>query len=650
MPLYFALGIIFTFMLVDGPIFYVILVIQIIVYAAIFYYSFRWPGNITSLGSIKDIYVDIFQSTLTVAFAIGLINKFQTKTYDRVLEEINKKNKELQESERKAEQASKAKSEFLSNMSHEIRTPINVVIGMNEVIRRESKDSDITGYAKIANNSANALLSIINDILDFSKIESGRLEIINKSYELETLITDCYQMINDRARDKGLEVSVVCEPTLPRAIIGDIVRIRQVIVNLLTNAVKYTDDGTVKLVVSGDVYEKKMNLKISVIDTGIGMKKEDISKLFTKFQRLDLEHNQTVEGTGLGMSIVKELLELMGGTIEVISEYGVGTRFSVVIPQIVDDDTPIGSINCELIVNDTEISEYKPVFVAPAAKILVVDDVNINLVVFRNLVKETGIGIDTALSGKECLELIKDTKYDIIFMDHMMPDMNGIETFERIKSDSTHMNTDTPVVMLTANATSGMEEEYLEMGFDGYLSKPIDTDKLDEILGRYISSDKQSEPGEETGNTDETNIIRDKELEKAKEVDNNNEKEEQKTAEDEEISMEEKIVPNEIDIESGITNCGGEKDFYAEVVESFEEEDKRGELLKAYADEDWELYTIVVHSLKGTLRLLGAMGAGKLAESLQFAGEKEDTAYIKENHDEFIAVMDESVEYIKANI
>lgn len=618
MPLYFALGVIFLFMLVEGKAFYVLLFCQFIVYGISFYYAYAHPESVTALGSTEDIYVDVFQSTLVVSFAIGVINKYQTRIYNRVLNQINVKNKELQESEKEAERANMAKSEFLSNMSHEIRTPINAIIGMNEMIRRESTDPEITGYASVANNSANALLSIINDILDFSKIESGKLEIINKRYELSSLITDCFFLIRDRAKDKGLEVSIICEPTLPCALNGDIVRIRQIIVNLLTNAVKYTDRGSVKLTVSGDINGQKMNLKISVIDTGIGMRKEDIDKMYIKFQRLDMERNQTIEGTGLGMSIVKELLELMGGELEVVSEYGVGSRFSVVIPQLIEDERQIGNLNFDNWIYNREINKYKPGIVASSAKVLVVDDVNINLIVFKNLIKGTGIGIDTALSGREALNMIKNTKYDIIFMDHMMPEMSGVEVFNELKADKTHANIDTPVIMLTANATSGVEEEYLKMGFDGYMSKPIDMDILEEILGKFIK------------NTDEKDL--------------------EETVVEESKVVEERMTPIDIDIEAGIANCGGEQEFYAEVVESVEEEDKRGELLKAYADEDWEMYTIVVHSLKGTLRLLGAMGAGKLAENLQFAGEKVDVDYINTHHDAFIKAMDESMSYIKANI
>lgn len=493
MPVYFSLGTIFLFMLVEGTLFYVLLGIQIVVYALSFAFAFYHPDKVIPLGEEIDIYMDMFLAVVIVGIVCGIINKFTTGSYNRIITRAEEQNIALQESEKRAEQASAAKSDFLSNMSHEIRTPINAIIGMNEMIRRESDNKDISEYAIAVSNSANALLSIINDILDFSKIESGKMEIIYAKYDLFSLINDSYCMIQDRAKEKGLELSIECDENLPAYLNGDITRNRQIIVNLLTNAVKYTEKGSVKIRVSGDLVEFKtgdtLNLKVTVTDTGKGMKIDDQEKLFTKFQRLNLEDNQGIEGTGLGLSIVRMLCNLMNGDVSVESEYGVGSSFTVVLPQVIEDDAKVGKLKFGIGQGAKAETKYEPSFVNENATVLVVDDVKMNLIVFKKLIKNTKVNVDTAISGAECLEMIKDKKYDLIFMDHMMPEMNGIEAYRLMQEDKRHMNVDTPVIMLTANAIAGMEQEYLDKGFKGYLSKPIDPGKLETMIREYVKSE-----------------------------------------------------------------------------------------------------------------------------------------------------------------
>jgi len=639
MPLYFALGMVFCFILVDGAAFYILLALQLAVYIGCFVISYNHPELVTPLGSERDMYIDICQSLIIVGAIIGIINRLETNLYEKVMREMREKNEALIESERIAEKANKSKSDFLSSMSHEIRTPINAIIGMNEVIRREAKEDNILGYANAVHSSANSLLSIINVILDITRIESGKMNLLNGVYDLSSLIVDCYYMVGEKAKSKGIDVYVKCDEQLPSWIIGDLTRVRQIIVNLLSNAVKYTDEGSVTLMLSGERNDKTLLLKISVSDTGIGMKPEDLENLYNKFERFDMEHNQNIEGTGLGLNIVQQLVALMNGEISVQSEYGVGTIFSVIIPQEISDEHPIGEIDINKASPYQEKTVYKPTIVAPRAQVLVVDDVEMNLIVFRNLVKETRIKVDTVTSGMACIEKLYQEKYDIIFMDHMMPVMTGIEAFAEIRKRKDHLNTETPVIMLTANAIIGMEEEYREMGFSGYLSKPIDDSKLEKILRTFLSED---------------DIIESNRVEITTCIDTDDEKKDNSSNR---VKIEENIVGNfeelkskGIDIEQGIENCGGEPEFYVEILDEFENEGKREELIKAYESKDWESYEINVHALKGLLRTIGALSAGDIAEMLQFAARDKEIDKIEANHAGFIEKMDEALALIRTAV
>ncbi len=376
-----------------------------------------------------------------------------------------------------AQEATRTKTRFLANMSHEIRTPINSIMGMNEMILRESREKEILSYANESKTAAESLLSLVNDILDITKIEEGKLSVVNAEYRIAALINDVYNLIRFRAEAKNLKMEIIVDETLPSVLRGDDVRLKQILTNLLTNAVKYTHEGTVTLEVR---YEENREISFSVRDTGIGIKEENLSTLFDAFARLEEVRNRSIEGTGLGLNITVSLLKLFGSELRVNSVYGIGSEFSFAIRQEISDSTPVGKF--ELSAGTDEIKTYRASFVAPEAKVLVVDDNEINRKVFANLLKKTQIQIDEAESGPECLVKTAEKKYDIIFMDHMMPEMDGIEALHILRKSEDNCCRNTPVVALTANAVSGAKEHYLSVGFNSFLSKPINTEKLEKTL------------------------------------------------------------------------------------------------------------------------------------------------------------------------
>ena len=513
--------------------------------------------------------------------------------------------------ERRARAANEAKSNFLANMSHEIRTPINAVLGMNEVILRECKDEKILEYSRNIEGAGKTLLSLINDILDFSKIEAGSMEINEAEYDFSSVLNDVYNMIRIKAEQKILELKFEIDENLPDTMIGDEMRLRQIMVNILNNAVKYTQEGSVTLTVSGTKdNDDTITLKIDVTDTGIGIREEDISTLFDKFKRLDVDKNKTVEGTGLGLAITYSLLELMGGSISVASEYGKGSTFTILLPQKIVGDTTIGDFKSRISKNNQDAKAYKESFTAPDALILVVDDTPMNHVVIKELLKPTKIQMDNARSGQECLEKQHETKYDMIFLDYRMPGMDGTETFKAIKADKESPNLDTPIVVLTANAITGARDNFLRVGFDDYLSKPIESQKLEATLIKFLPQDKVN-----------ITVV-----------------DEQQEASENEAPQE---IPHfewikalefieEIDVETGLKNCGGE-DSYLSILKVFYEsiDSSKQNIETTFAEENWKDYTSYVHSLKSTSRTIGAMKLSKMAENMENAGNANDIDTIK---------------------
>lgn len=400
-------------------------------------------------------------------------------------EEVYYLNK-IKEAKNEADDANRAKSSFLASMSHEIRTPLNSVLGMNEMILRSTDDPEIRDYAGSIRMSGETLLSLINDILDFSKIEANRMELVVTEYNLHDILRDCYHYFEQASFSKDLYIHIQCAESMPVKIAGDENRIRQILSNLLSNAVKYTSTGGVEISASTAYKEDGILLTFRVSDTGIGIDRKDLPYLFDAFRRVNEKQTANIQGTGLGLAITKDLVDIMHGSISVESEVGKGTTFTVTIPQGIADKTAAGPFR--LLDGSEKDYSYKEQFTAETAHILVVDDVPLNLKLICALLKKTMVQVDTADGGNAAISMCKDTKYDVILLDHRMPDPDGIATFEEIRRDG--VNKETPVVMLTANALSGAKEEYMGLGFDAYLSKPIRSEELEATLLKLLPEDK----------------------------------------------------------------------------------------------------------------------------------------------------------------
>ena len=459
------------------------------------------------------LYQTIIPTSLITCLGVTLMNLgiyLTVENPDAVLVELLKKET------KRADVANQAKTDFLAKMSHEIRTPINAVLGMNEMILRESKNESIRAYARDVEGAAKSLLSIINDILDITKIEAGKLTIIPVEYSFSSMIHDVTNMISFKAKAKELAFDVDIDERIPSRLRGDDIRVRQILVNLLNNAVKYTHQGTISLkaVLVPSEEEGIADISFCIKDTGIGIKEEDIQKLYIPFERIEEKRNRHIEGTGLGMSITMQLLDMLDSKLEIVSEYGKGSEFSFVLRQEIIDSEPIGKLGQQISTENKEY-DYRVRYEAPEAKVLVVDDNEMNRKVFCNLLKGTKIQIEEASSGRICIEIVKKTAFDIIFMDHMMPEMDGIETLKVMKQMEDYPSKDAPVVILTANAIVGAKEQYFKEGFDAFLSKPIDAQKLedliaellDEKLVHYVEDSTDSEEENNSWNISELPMI-----------------------------------------------------------------------------------------------------------------------------------------------
>lgn len=492
----------------------------------------------------------------------------------------------IEEKNQALEEANKAQVAFISNMSHEIRTPINAVLGMDEMIIRETSEEEIREYAYNIKSAGKTLLGIINDILDFTKIEAGKMDIIPQEYALSSIINDLMNMIEGRVRDKGLEFQLNMNPEIPHILYGDDVRIRQIILNILTNAVKYTEKGSITFCLDYEkLDEENILLDVAVRDTGIGMKREEMDKLSRPFERLDEKRNRTIEGTGLGMSIVTKLLMQMDSRLEVESVYGEGSVFSFKLKQKVVNWEAVGDLERRYEENKNEIKEDKAQFHASKARVLVVDDTLVNLTVVKGLLKRTGVQVDMAESGRECLEMCQNKEYHVILLDHRMPEMDGIEVVHHLQ-ETEGLNQHTPVIALTANAVSGAYETYIKEGFCDFLSKPVSGNKLERMLLKYIP---------------------------------------------EELLDTEEDLMTQIDRAAGEKACGSQE-VYTQVCKEFAGTAKKNirEIGDFYEQGDMENYTIKVHALKSSARLVGAQALSQEAAFLESCGNEGKIEEIQE--------------------
>lgn len=612
--------------------------------------------------STRELFAEVWQQLAVNVFAcsliFGLIVFFyflghrREQNYSRRIEEmIEEEQKQAYEAkvlklEKEAsDEANKAKSDFLAEMSHEIRTPINAVLGMNQMIARESEYAqeskginsteeikkafaNIHNYSESIEHAGRNLLSIINDILDFSKIEAGKIEITENEYHLKSVLNDVVNMTYFKAKEKGLEFLVEVDPTLPDKLFGDEVRVNQVILNILNNAVKYTKKGRVILsvrmkntsrILPGQIVE----LVISVRDTGIGIREEDQKKLFAKFARVDLKQNSTVEGTGLGLAITQSLLNMMGGNIRLESEYGSGSTFCIELPQAVVSTEPIGNFLAQFDRDPVADNIRQERFRAPDARLLIVDDTPINITVVKGLLRDTEVDIAEAGGGEEAVELAKTNRYDLILMDQRMPNMDGTQALKQIRLQSKGPNRETPVVCLTADAVIGAKERYLALGFTDYLTKPINGKDLEKMLIRYLPENKvqfikASEPVEET--------------------------------EEVAITGMDDLRSIGIQPESGLKYCMNDEVLYRSLLGEFahSEQTKRPEIQTDYETGDWKNYSILVHALKSSARMIGADGLSELALELEMASEKCDEDSIRAKHSRLTELYERTAAAIRA--
>lgn len=606
-----------------------------------------------------DVYAQLAVNIITNMIVFLLIALFYSIAY-RNEQKISRETEQLkiieQQKEYEAEilrlekaaadSANKAKGDFLAQMSHEIRTPINAVLGMNEMILRESKDPEILEYSGHIRSAGKNLLSIINSILDFSKIEDGKMEIVPVQYETAAFIDNLINTIERRAADKGLEFNADIDETLPAVMIGDDIRLTQIITNLLTNAVKYTERGSVTLIMKPAGREgNSIRLYVEVRDTGIGIREEDREKLFESFTRLDQMINHHIEGTGLGMSIVSALLTMMNSELHLESKYGEGSAFSFTVTQQIADDELLGNFNERFSAAQLQ-NEPEKLMQWQGADVLVTDDNVMNQKVATNLLRLFGIRPDLAFSGKETLELMEKKSYHILFLDHMMPDMDGMETLRNLRSAG--LTEHTAVIVLTANAVSGARETYFSAGFDDYLSKPIELEQLETILKKYLPKELMRLPAPaETPNESEDDFA-------IEFVDENGcvsefgdkavdyvQNSEETTADSAPILQT--LEDAGIRTAEGIAYCGNDPAFYLKMLREFLEEigGRVTELEQTLTSGDLRNYAVYVHALKSAARTFGFPDIPAAAQELENAAKSGDAAFVSTHHAALIAAMQE---------
>ena len=607
MVCWFSMAIIFIFMLLDGMDFLFMLLTDVAIIIGCYVISYYHPEYVISLDSKKSVFFDVVQSLLISALAIGAIVKFQKNIYDRLYKQASINNDDLLEktleakkAEKQAQTATEAKSNFLANMSHEIRTPINTIMGMDEMILRETSEKVVEEYALDIKTASQNLLSLINDILDITKIESGKMGIVKGEYAFMSLMHDVLNNVMLRAKEKNLEIRLSIAGDIPSNMLGDDIRIKQVLTNIITNAVKYTAEGHIDISASASKnYGNYVDLTFAVKDTGIGIKQEDIKRMFESFERLEVNRNRNIEGAGLGMTITQNLLKMMGSTLNVESVYGEGSTFSFTIAQEIIDETPIGDFEQKLKQLSSNY-EYSTSFEAPNARFLVVDDNTMNRKVFVALLKDSKVKITEAASGAECLQLIKTQHFDMIFLDHMMPGMDGVETFKAMRTLEGNKCLGTPVIALTANAIAGAKDRYMTIGFHGFLSKPVVPAQLEKMIRDFLPESllEYHEPDAK----DEARKNRVKKIE----------------------------LPDieGIDWDYALLHFPDTNMVYQTAIDFFESIGfEREEVLRYYNELDESIledYRIKVHSIKSMSNTIGATALGGLAKLCEYAARDGD--------------------------
>ena len=500
--------------------------------------------------------------------------------------------------------ANRSKNAFIANISHEIRTPMNAITGFAELLLQLNASDEVNEYASEIKSASNNLLAIINDLLDISKIESGHMELVPVPYYLHYLFTDIESVMSIPTMKKGIGFHINANPELPSQLYGDIVRIRQILTNICNNAVKFTNEGYVELSATFEDCDDpdSIMLKFEVKDTGIGIRKDDLDLIFDKFRQVDMRLNRNVEGSGLGLSICRQLVDLMDGTLSVDSVYGEGTTFTICIPQKVIDRKKLSNY----LVYHKQEEKKRSVIYAPSARVLVVDDNEVNIKILRGLLLHYEIDADTALSGEESVKKASENTYDLILMDHMMPGMDGEEALKEIRKIKDKDRAGVPVIAVTANAIRGMRDEYLRKGFDDYLSKPVETPKIEQILKDHLAPNLFVAL------------------------------EEEETEEETSLDMEIKGV----DVDTGLIKCDGNAKEYIEILEIFTEygPDKASEIEKLAADHDYENYVINVHSLKSVAANIGAHQLFTMAKIHEFAGKSGNTGFVDANYEKLVAL------------
>lgn len=589
---FYMFGILFTVFMLEGKIMFLVAFTEMAVYIGTILIAYKNPETVIWFSSKKEIVTDLLMGFCASSISVAAAMYLHFRIY-------NKQQKILEEARIEAQSANKAKSAFLANMSHEIRTPINVMLGMNEMILRESENEEIRQYAKSIERSGGYLISLINNVLDISRIESGKMKIEEGKYELRQLLEEIMLIGEKQAEQKSLKMNLILDETLPEYLFGDVIHIKQILLNLINNAIKYTQKGQIDLKISKIDQKSIEYIIFEVKDTGIGIKKENLTILFDAFMRADHKKNQQIEGTGLGLAIAKQLCELMGGNIRVESIYGKGSSFFVELPMKEASGERISDLK-----RKKQGAKQRKYFVAPQAKILVVDDNKENRMVIKSLLKRTGMFVDLAQSGIECIEKLKENRYDLILLDYMMPQMDGIDTIRELKKDPKF---NIPVIALSADVTKGIEQTFLKEGFSAYLSKPVIWNKLEELLIRYLKKEL---------------VFSHEENQYKLEM-----------SEEEQDRIRDTLKKKDIFIEEGLKLLDGDFAQYRKLVEFFiqYQENQMRQMQQLIVENDGTKnieITRIMHTLKSNAKAIGAVNLSEIAKELEYRGKQNDMEYI----------------------